>query len=184
MNELLAIFLPEFTSFCSRLVGSNNSWLKVELSTANDYMAPFKVAIAGGGVTGLTVTLALHLDKLGIDFILLEGHGEIAPEVGASIGLFPNALHLLKLLGVLDEILAASVPIASVDVRDGNGRRLYHHRVLEAISDKSGGSFVVFMQRSRFLSILYDGISPAGHEKILTNQRVVKVEDHGECVTI
>lgn len=47
-------------------------------------MAVFTVAIVGGSVAGLAV--ALHLEKLGINYILLETYSEIAPQVGASIG--------------------------------------------------------------------------------------------------
>jgi 2-polyprenyl-6-methoxyphenol hydroxylase-like FAD-dependent oxidoreductase len=52
--------------------------------------AKFRVIIAGGGIAGLT--LANALERAGIDFILLEGRNEIAPQVGASIGMvnFPR----------------------------------------------------------------------------------------------
>uniref|UniRef100_A0A8H7N435 FAD-binding domain-containing protein n=1 Tax=Bionectria ochroleuca TaxID=29856 RepID=A0A8H7N435_BIOOC len=53
----------------------------------------FKVAIAGGGLAGLA--LAVHLETLGIDWILLEAYEEIAPELGASIGLPPMACRSL-----------------------------------------------------------------------------------------
>ena len=45
----------------------------------------FRVIIAGAGISGLT--LANALQRTGIDFILLEGRNEIAPQVGASIGM-------------------------------------------------------------------------------------------------
>lgn len=63
-------------------------------------MAPkdFKVIITGGSIAGLT--LANMLDKLGIDFVLLEAWREIAPQVGASIGLLPNGLRVLDQLGL------------------------------------------------------------------------------------
>jgi 2-polyprenyl-6-methoxyphenol hydroxylase-like FAD-dependent oxidoreductase len=50
----------------------------------------FRVIIAGGGIAGLT--LANALERAGINFVLLEGRSEIAPQVGASIGMdfFPK----------------------------------------------------------------------------------------------
>lgn len=57
----------------------------------------FRVIIVGGSVTGLT--LANILERLGIDFIVLEAYPEIAPQVGASIGLWPNGLRILDQIG-------------------------------------------------------------------------------------
>ncbi|KAM0607061.1 hypothetical protein ACHAP1_003779, partial [Verticillium nonalfalfae] len=57
----------------------------------------FKVIIVGGSVAGLS--LANMLEALGIDFILLEAHKIIAPQLGASIGLLPNGLRILDQLG-------------------------------------------------------------------------------------
>lgn len=63
---------------------------------------PFKVIIAGGSIAGLT--LANMLEKLGIDFVVLEAYKEIAPQVGASIGLLPNGLRVLDQLGLYPAI--------------------------------------------------------------------------------
>jgi len=54
---------------------------------------PLKVLIGGGGVAGLA--LANMLERFEIDYLLLEAHSEIAPGVGASIGMFPNGLRIL-----------------------------------------------------------------------------------------
>lgn len=83
----------------------------------------FKIIIAGGGVAGLT--LAAILEKFDIDYVLLESHGDIAPEVGASIGLFPNGLRILDQIGCYEAIRA----LPEIDVRhshvcDENGRAI------------------------------------------------------------
>lgn len=62
----------------------------------------FKIIIAGGSVTGLT--LAIMLETVGIEYVLLEAHTEIAPQLGASIALFPNSLRILDQLGMYEEI--------------------------------------------------------------------------------
>ena len=64
----------------------------------------FKVIIAGGSVAGLA--LANMLERVGIDFLILERHQEIAPEIGASIGIFPHGCRILDQLGCYDEVLA------------------------------------------------------------------------------
>jgi 2-polyprenyl-6-methoxyphenol hydroxylase-like FAD-dependent oxidoreductase len=62
------------------------------------------VLIVGGSVSGLS--LASMLEQFGIDYILLEGHATIAPQLGASLGLLPSGLRILDQLGVYDKIRA------------------------------------------------------------------------------
>lgn len=65
-------------------------------------MAPFTVVIIGGGVAGLT--LANVLERYGIEYFLLEKHKEIAPQLGASIGILPYGSQLLDQLGMEGQI--------------------------------------------------------------------------------
>lgn len=62
----------------------------------------FKVIIAGGSVSGLT--LANALEKFNIDYILLEAYPSIAPQVGASIGMLPNGFRILDQLGCYEPV--------------------------------------------------------------------------------
>lgn len=61
-----------------------------------------RVIIVGGSVAGLT--LALSLERLGIDYVVLEARDAFAPQVGASIGIFSNGARILDQLGVYDSI--------------------------------------------------------------------------------
>lgn len=60
----------------------------------------FKVLICGGGVSGLS--LALMLERLEIDYLVLEAYPEITANVGAAVVLLPNGLRILDQLGVYD----------------------------------------------------------------------------------
>lgn len=68
---------------------------------------PFKVIIVGGGVAGLT--LANCLQQANINYVLLEARSAIAPQVGASIGIFPNGCRIFDQLGVFDKILPYAI---------------------------------------------------------------------------
>ena len=63
----------------------------------------FRVVIAGASITGLV--LARMLETVGIDFVVLEGHKDIAPLLGASIALQGPALRILDQLGCYEAIL-------------------------------------------------------------------------------
>lgn len=79
----------------------------------------FKVIIAGGGITGLC--LAHCLDQAGIDYVLLESHAEIAPRIGAAMGIMPNGARILDQLGIYSDIekLDESLNIAYMSFADG-----------------------------------------------------------------
>ncbi|RTE83993.1 hypothetical protein BHE90_001356 [Fusarium euwallaceae] len=86
----------------------------------------FKVIIAGGGIAGLT--LANMLEKFHLDYVVLEGHSEISPAVGASIGMFPNGLRILDQLGCykpIKELFGESIPYEKTYTRDEKGQVIY-----------------------------------------------------------
>jgi 2-polyprenyl-6-methoxyphenol hydroxylase-like FAD-dependent oxidoreductase len=82
----------------------------------------FKVIIAGGGIAGLV--LANMLEQFDLDYVLLEAHSEIAPPVGASIGMFPNGLRILDQIGCyqpIKDIFGNKVPYNVTSTRNENG---------------------------------------------------------------
>lgn len=91
----------------------------------------FKAVIVGASVTGLT--LANMLERIGVDFVVLEKYPEIAPQVGASIGIFPNGLRILDQLGMIDAFKRIDQTGATtIIIRDVDGKDL---SILDDISD-------------------------------------------------
>ena len=83
----------------------------------------FKVVIVGGSVSGLT--LANMLEKLNIDYVVLEGYKTIAPQVGASIGLQASGLRILDQIGCADTLLdLVDTPLSSQFIRDSEGKEI------------------------------------------------------------
>lgn len=62
----------------------------------------FKVIIVGGSISGLVLAHCLKLAN--IDHVVLEKRHEIAPQEGASIGIWPNGGRILDQLGLYDEL--------------------------------------------------------------------------------
>ncbi|KAG7151417.1 FAD-dependent monooxygenase atmM like protein [Verticillium longisporum] len=87
---------------------------------ASKSQSGFRVLVAGGGIAGLT--LANCLERAGVEYILLEAHDNVAPRVGASIGLLPNGSRILDQLGCYDKILEETqgVRITRCLDQDGN----------------------------------------------------------------
>lgn len=87
--------------------------------------APFKVLIVGGGIAGLS--LAIMLEAYGFEYELLEKHADVAPKLGAGVGLTPNGARILDQIGVWDLICEAGSPIDSVTAISPDGRKVIHN---------------------------------------------------------
>jgi FAD-dependent urate hydroxylase len=81
------------------------------------------VVVIGGGIGGLAAALAL--DRAGIAVEVYERAPELN-EVGAGIGLWPNALRALDRIGVGEDIRALAVTDADGGLRSASGRVLVH----------------------------------------------------------
>ena len=81
-----------------------------------------RIAIAGGGIGGLTLALALR--QRGLEAEVFEQAPELA-EIGAAVALSANSTRELRRLGVLDGITAASTEPTELIYRDWrSGRRV------------------------------------------------------------
>jgi len=87
---------------------------------------PFKVVIAGGSIAGLTLANMLEVND--IDYVVLEAYPDIAPQVGASIGLLPHGNRILDQLGLFRKIMELAPPIDSFSFRDRSGNLVAGHK--------------------------------------------------------
>ncbi|KAL4883399.1 hypothetical protein BJY04DRAFT_216223 [Aspergillus karnatakaensis] len=138
----------------------------------------FKVLIAGGSLVGLG--LALALEHAGIEYGLFE-KGDIAPQLGASIGLHPHSLRILDQLGVWTDIEKEVVPLLNRRHYDENGHCFEESDVLVEIG-KILHRPIIFMERSRALQILYDHIGDKS--RVHVSNGVVDYEETDTRITI
>ncbi|KZL86200.1 fad binding domain-containing protein [Colletotrichum incanum] len=128
----------------------------------------FTVLIAGGGIAGLT--LANLLESVGIDFIVLEAHREIAPQVGASIGILPNGSRVLDQIGLYDEIRSLiEQPLVTSVLRDSIGNVLH-------------GYDVVFVDRQMILQALWRNLK--NKNRVYVGKKVASVSLEPSKVSI
>ena len=103
-------------------------------------MSRLRIAIVGGGIGGLA--LAGFLLRAGVASTVYEQAPELA-EVGAGLVVAPNAVRLLRHLGVLDRFLLRAVPL---DI-GWEFRRWQDGRVLSA-EDLAGNCERLFGERT------------------------------------
>lgn len=82
----------------------------------------FKVIIVGGSISGLV--LAHSLEKIGVEYVVLEKGAQVAPQLGASIGIMPNGARILEQLGVYEEVDKAAAPLGTSHLYFPDG---FHH---------------------------------------------------------
>ncbi|GKZ28975.1 hypothetical protein AbraIFM66950_002222 [Aspergillus brasiliensis] len=135
-------------------------------------LRPCKVIVAGGGVAGLS--LALMLEKHGIDYLLLEAYPDVVAAVGAGIALAPNGLRIIEQLGCYEDLQKCSAGADQVHVRKPDGEPLWgQDEGLAQMSIERYGYTYVWMDRKSLLQVLYNNI--ADKSKILPNKRVDSV---------
>ncbi|EXJ84881.1 hypothetical protein A1O3_05556 [Capronia epimyces CBS 606.96] len=132
----------------------------------------FRVVIGGGSITGLT--LANMLQLYDIDFIVLESYADIAPQVGASIGLLPHGNRILDQLGLFEKVLELCPPLDSFHFRDSSGNIIAEFRGMTRSMYERHGYPITFLDRQMVLKVLYDNIRDK--TKVLTKKKVQSVE--------
>ncbi|MGO4331968.1 flavin-dependent oxidoreductase [Cupriavidus sp. 2TAF22] len=82
-----------------------------------------KIAIAGGGIGGLTLALLCH--RHGIEAEVWEASETMRP-LGVGINLLPHAVRELAELGLRDAIAELAVPTSSLSYYNKLGQRIWH----------------------------------------------------------
>ncbi|KAE8143620.1 hypothetical protein BDV38DRAFT_289532 [Aspergillus pseudotamarii] len=141
--------------------------------------SPMRIIIVGGSVTGLT--LAHCLDRAGIDYIVLEKHEEIHPQIGASVVIFPNGGRILEQLGLYQRIEDLSQKLRRIHTcfRDGF---YYDSNVPELVKELFGMDFAI-LERRQLLEVLFTGLQDKS--KVHTGKQVtgILLTESGVSVT-
>ncbi|KAJ6010818.1 hypothetical protein N7451_002230 [Penicillium sp. IBT 35674x] len=132
----------------------------------------FRVIIVGGSVAGLT--LAHCLEKSNIEYVVLESHHDIAPEVGASIGILTNGARILDQLGIFDDILDVIEPLRKAIYWTETGKLIMENEAPRVIQERHGFA-TAFFDRQALLEILYNRLGE-NQDRVHTSRKVVKVE--------
>lgn len=127
------------------------------------------VLILGGGIGGLTTALALH--QRGIDCQVHERASALA-EIGAGLGLWPNALAVFDELGIGDKVrgLAGSWDVAGL--RRADGRFMVQYRA-DQMSARLGEP-TIGVHRGELQAVLVNALP---HGILHLDREVIAVED-------
>lgn len=82
-----------------------------------------KAIVVGGGIGGLAAAVSLR--RVGWEVQVLERAAAFG-EIGAGVGVMPNALRALEWMGLADEVRRLGTPRVSGGIRGSDGRWLAH----------------------------------------------------------
>ena len=126
------------------------------------------VEIAGGGIAGLTTGLAFA--RKGWRVRVHEQDSDLRI-LGAGIYIWENGLRVLDALGVLDRVIAGTIPASRHEKRNHDGSVFSQSRI--------AGDFRLYVPpREALLTALYDALLDAGGE-IAFDSRAVGAEPCG-----
>jgi 2-polyprenyl-6-methoxyphenol hydroxylase-like FAD-dependent oxidoreductase len=109
------------------------------------------IAIAGGGIGGLAVALALH--QQGTPVRVYEKAAKLT-EVGAGLSVWNNATHVLKALGLLNAAIAKGQVITQLVLKSEDGKVLNRTWVNQYATPALG------MHRADLHTLLRQQLSP------------------------
>ncbi|MFD5830783.1 FAD-dependent monooxygenase [Lentzea sp. NPDC060358] len=123
-----------------------------------------KAIVVGGGIGGLAAAVSLR--RVGWEVEVRERAAAFG-EIGAGVGVMPNAMRALEWMGVDDEVRRLGTPRVSGGVRSSDGRWLVH------LPDV-GQEKVIAMHRADLHGVLLRALPS---KVLLNNAEVSSVED-------
>ncbi|KAJ5826257.1 hypothetical protein N7474_003395 [Penicillium riverlandense] len=135
-------------------------------------MAPFKVLIVGGSVSGLS--LANMLEQHEIDYELLESSSTIGPDLGYVLAMQPNCMRIIDQLGCYDAVMERAIEIESLRICGPTGNVVLDLENHGNDQVDRLGYRLTSLARSDLIRCLYGNLKDKS--KIYPNKRVTRVE--------
>jgi 2-polyprenyl-6-methoxyphenol hydroxylase-like FAD-dependent oxidoreductase len=134
-----------------------------------------KIAIIGGGIGGLTAAVALTRQGLAVE---VYEQAPVLQEVGAGVGLWPNAMTALEPIGLSGKVAQLTARVARQGLRRPDGTWLM--RIPGELMAKRWGAGFVLVHRAELQRLLAAELDPA---VIHLGARFTGLEDNGQAVT-
>jgi salicylate hydroxylase len=139
------------------------------------------IAIAGGGIGGLSAALALA--RAGQRVTMLEQTAEFA-EVGAGIQLGPNAMKVLAAWGLRDAVLAQACLPEAIAVRDAmSGRGITRILLGRAVQQRYGEVYAT-IHRADLHQVLLSAVQREAHVQLHTHTALLSVQSNADGLAL
>jgi FAD-dependent urate hydroxylase len=125
--------------------------------------------VIGGGIAGPVAATALH--KAGIDAVVYEAYDRPADGVGGMIGLAPNGLAALGVVGLEDVVRQVGEPVPAMIMQSWTGKRL------AGFGDPAGPPVLHTVWRTDLYRVLHEQAASRGI-KFEFGKRLTRIDDN------
>ncbi|KAI1151264.1 hypothetical protein F4825DRAFT_423535 [Nemania diffusa] len=143
---------------------------------------PFRAIIVGGGLLGLT---AAHIfAKTDMDFVVLEQHDDLTPEVGSPLALMPPTFRVLDQLGLLDTISPTLTRFENTVLMSADDGTVWKEENLVKIMEANHGHGVRVAHRPHYIKTLHSSLPDSIKACIHVKKRVVRIDVADDGVAV
>jgi len=137
-----------------------------------------KIAIAGGGIGGMTLALSLH--DAGLRDVEVYESASVVKELGVGINVLPHAVRELTELGLLDDLAATGIPTAEYVLYSKHGQHIW----TELRGLAAGYNWPQFsVHRGELLGILHRAVlARLGPARLHTGHHLARFGQDGDRV--
>ncbi|NLS13035.1 NAD(P)-binding protein [Vibrio sp. SM6] len=136
-----------------------------------------KGAIIGAGIGGLTAAVALKQRGIAIDIYDASPDMTAFPRSNTGIIVPPNAMAVLKKLGLAKAVAEAGFEVDWLTILDHKAQVLSKSKA--AYSYKKGSAPTIAIRRNKLRKILLDELTP---EQIHTEHRCLALDEHSDGI--
>ncbi|KAI0205293.1 hypothetical protein F4808DRAFT_280061 [Astrocystis sublimbata] len=142
----------------------------------------FRVVIVGGGLLGLT---AVHmLAKTDMDFVLLEQHDDLLPEIGSLLSFMPSTFRVLDQLDILEPVQPFLTRVAGGKFMSATDAKIWREEQLIKIIEENHGHGMSIVHRPHYVQTLYNTLPAEVQARIHVQKRVVHIDVTDDGVAV
>ncbi|KAI0546277.1 hypothetical protein F4679DRAFT_413325 [Xylaria curta] len=143
---------------------------------------PFRAVVVGAGLLGLT---AAHMfAKTEMDFVVLEQHDDLLPEIGSLLSLSPPTFRVLDQLDVLEAVEPVLTRVAGGVFMSAVDAKVYREEDLGRLIETNHGYGISTVHRPHYVKALYNALPEEAKARIHVRKRVVRIDVADDGVVV
>ncbi|KAH8160109.1 hypothetical protein CIB48_g8137 [Xylaria polymorpha] len=143
---------------------------------------PFRAIVVGAGLLGLTA--AHMLAKTGMDFVVLEQHDDLMPEIGSLLTLLPSTFRVLDQLDILKAVEPVLNRVAGGCFMAAADARIFRKENLGRVIETNHGHGISIVHRPHYVTALYSSLPEEAKARIHVRKRVVRIDVAADGVAV
>ncbi|KAI0100110.1 hypothetical protein GGR51DRAFT_533857 [Nemania sp. FL0031] len=143
---------------------------------------PFRAVIVGGGLLGL---MAAHIfAKTEMDYVILEQHDDLMPEIGSLLNLNPPTFRVLDQLDALDAVKPVLNGFDRNVLMSADDGEVWKDERLAHLMEANHGHGIRIVHRPEYVKALYSNLSDTVRASIHVKKRVVRIDVSDDGVAV